>query len=118
MLLLDKKGSICFANKTARKSSWGGRRYGEKIEEVLGGVQKGLLGKAMIEGELHHRNGDEYKLYSLESYPIKDGNGRTVFKSLVLKDVIDERVEEEESSYREQDGEHRQACGRRRPRFQ
>ena len=74
---------------------------GERIEDVLGGIEKVLLGKDLIlRGELHHRRGDEYKLYSLESYPIKDDKGRTVFKSLVLKDVVDERVEEEESTYR------------------
>jgi len=102
MFLLDEKGSVCFANKTARSEFMRGKDLvGEKIEEVLGGVRKGLLGDALVEGELHHRNGDEYKLYSLESYPVKDGNGRIVFKSLVLKNVIDERAEEEEISYRD-----------------
>ena len=120
LLLLDEKGSICFANRTARDEFMGEKDLvGERIEDVLGGIEKALLGKDLIlRGELHHRRGDEYKLYSLESYPIKDDKGRTVFKSLVLKDVVDERVEEEENTLQGQDGEHRQACGRRRPRFQ
>ena len=102
LLLVDEKGSICFANRTARSEFMREKDLvGERIEDVLGGIEKVLLGKDLIlRGELHYRRGDEYKLYSLESYPIKDGKGRTVFKSLVLKDVVDERVEEEESTYR------------------
>ena len=102
LFLVDEKGSICFANRTARSEFMREKDLvGERVEDVLGGIEKALLGKDLIlRGELHHRRGDEYKLYSLESYPIKDGKGRTVFKSLVLKDVVDERVEEEENTYR------------------
>ncbi len=102
LFLLDEKGSICFANKTANDEFMQGKELvGERIEDVLGGIEKALLGKDVIlRGELHHRRGGEYKLYSLETYPIKDGKGRAVFKSLVLKNVVDERVEEEETTYR------------------
>ncbi len=102
LLLLDEKGTVCFANKTARTEFMQGNDFvGEKVEDVLGGIEKELLGKALVQGELHYRNGSEYKLYSLEGYPIKDGTGRTLFQSLVLKDVVDERTEEEEISYRD-----------------
>ena len=74
---------------------------GRRSRTYWAGSGRGFSAKPLIQGELHHRRGDEYKLYSLESYPIKDGNGRTLFKSLVLKDVIDEKAEEEESSYRD-----------------
>jgi nitrogen-specific signal transduction histidine kinase/CheY-like chemotaxis protein len=102
LFLLDRNGIICFANKKARLEFLEAREStGEKIEEVVGGIEKGFLEKDfMLQGELHHRRGDDYKLYSLESYPIKDNKGKVVFKSLVLKDVIEERVEEEESTYR------------------
>ena len=103
LLLLDERGSICFANKTANDEFMQGKDLvGERIEDVLGGIEKALIGKdKILQGEFHHRHGDEYKLYSLESYPIKDGKGKTVFKSLVLKDVVDERVEEEENTHRD-----------------
>ena len=102
LFLLDRNGIICFANRKARLEFLEAREpTGERIEEVVGGIEKGFLEKdLMLQGELHHRRGDDYKLYSLESYPIKDDKGKVVFKSLVLKDVIDERVEEEESTYR------------------
>jgi nitrogen-specific signal transduction histidine kinase/CheY-like chemotaxis protein len=102
LFLIDKKGGICFANRSAKNEFMKGRELaGEKVEDVLSGIEKPLLEKDLIlKGELHHRDGDAYRLYSLESYPIKDAKGGTVFKSLVLKDVADERIEEEESTYR------------------
>jgi len=102
LFLLDKNGIICFANKKAKLEFLEGKEStGEKIDAVVGGIARGFLEKDFVlQGELHHRRGDDYKLYSLESYPIKDDKGKVVFKSLVLKDVIDERVEEEESTYR------------------
>jgi signal transduction histidine kinase len=102
LFLLDRNGVVCFGNKKARLEFPEAREAtGKKIEEVVGGIEKGFLEKdLMLQGELHHRRGDDYKLYSLESYPIKDDKGKLVFKSLVLRDVIDERVEEEESTYR------------------
>ena len=84
------------------KSSWReSPRSGEGIENVVQGIGKGFLDKDLIvHGEIHHRKGDVYKLYSLESYPVKDSRERVVFKSIILKDVIDERMEEEESFHR------------------
>ena len=103
MLLLDKEGTICFANGNAKDELMGGKDLtGQKIEDVLVGIEKGLLDKDfVVQGELHHRQGDLYRLYHLESYPIKDPKGRSVFKSLVLKDVADERMVEEENTYRD-----------------
>ena len=75
---------------------------GEKIEDVLPGIEKGLLEKtSSSRGELHHRQGDTYRIYNLESYPIKDDNDAISFKSIVLKDVADERALEEENIYKD-----------------
>ena len=102
MLLLDNKGVICFANTNARDGSWEARTSpGRRSRTSSPGSRRVCLGKDfVVQGEFHHRQGDKYKLYNLESYPIKDDKGKTVFKSIVLKDVIDERVAEEENSYR------------------
>jgi two-component system, cell cycle sensor histidine kinase and response regulator CckA len=99
MFMVDRNGIICFANRSAKESFFEGKTFpnGEKIENVVQGIQKGFLDKDLIlHGEIHHRKGDDYKLYTLESYPIKDGKGQVVFKSVILKDVVDERIEEEE----------------------
>jgi nitrogen-specific signal transduction histidine kinase/CheY-like chemotaxis protein len=99
LFLIDRKGTICFANKPAREEFFDGNGIvsGEPIENVVQGMEKGFLDKDLIlRGELHCRRGDDYKLYSVESCPIKDDTGKIVFKSLILKNVIDLRIEEEE----------------------
>ena len=100
LLLVDRNGTICFANRSAKDEFFEGIGFiaGEPVENVIHGIEKGFLEKDFIlKGELHYTKGDDYKLYTLESYPIKDDRGKIVFKSLVLKDVIDERMEEEEN---------------------
>jgi signal transduction histidine kinase len=100
LLLVDRNGNICFANQSAKEEFFEGIGFvaGEPVENVIHGIEKGFLEKDFIlKGELHYTKGDDYKLYTLESYPVKDDRGKIVFKSLVLKDVIDERMEEEEN---------------------
>ena len=100
LLLVDRNGNICFANQSAKEEFFEGIGFvaGEPVENVIHGIEKGFLEKDFIlKGELHYTKGDDYKLYTLESYPVKDDKGKIVFKSLVLKDVIDERMEEEEN---------------------
>ncbi len=100
LLMVDRNGNICFANRSAKEEFFEGKGFiaGEPVENVIHGIEKGFLEKDFIlKGELHYTKGDDYKLYTLESYPVKDDRGKIVFKSLVLKDVIDERMEEEEN---------------------
>ena len=100
LLMVDRNGNICFANRSAKEEFFEGKGFiaGEPIENVIHGIEKGFLEKDFIlRGELHYTKGEEYKLYTLESYPVKDDKGKIVFKNLVLKDVIDERMEEEEN---------------------
>jgi two-component system, cell cycle sensor histidine kinase and response regulator CckA len=102
MFMVDRNGIICFANRCAKEAFFEGKTFsnGEKIEHVVQGIEKGFLDKDLVlHGEIHHRKGDDYKLYTLESYPIKDSNGQVVFKSVILKDVVDERIEEEENMH-------------------
>jgi len=103
LLMVDRNGNICFANRSAKDEFFEGKGFiaGEPIENVIHGIEKGFLEKDFIlRGELHYTKGEEYKLYTLESYPVKDDKGKIVFKNLVLKDVIDERIEEEENANR------------------
>jgi two-component system cell cycle sensor histidine kinase/response regulator CckA len=103
LFLVDRNGAICFANTKAREEFFEGKALVgvEKIEDLFSGIEKGFLEKDFVlRGEMHYRKGEDYKLYTLESYPIKDEEGKVVFKSLVLKDVADERIEEEENIYR------------------
>jgi two-component system, cell cycle sensor histidine kinase and response regulator CckA len=103
LFMIDRNGSICFANRSAREEFFEGRAplTGERIENVVQGIERGFLDKDLIvHGEIHHRKGEDYKLYSLESYPVKDTKGRVIFKSIILKNVVDERMAEEEDRHR------------------
>jgi signal transduction histidine kinase/CheY-like chemotaxis protein len=99
MFMIDRNGIICFANKSAKDTFFNGNTLpssGEKIENIVQGIHKGFLDKDLIvHGEIHHRTGSGYKVYTLESYPVKDNKGHVVFKSVILKDVAEERIEEE-----------------------
>ena len=121
LFMIDRNGSICFANRCAREEFLEGKAplAGERIENVVQGIERGFLDKDLIvHGEIHHRKGDDYKLYSLESYPVKDTKERVVFKSIILKDVIDERMEEEESFHRNRMETIGKTCRRNSSRLQ
>jgi signal transduction histidine kinase/CheY-like chemotaxis protein len=102
LLLVDRGGRICFANKKA-KTEFDGEALlvGEKIENVISGIQSDFFEKdLLLHGNIQYRAGDKFKLFELESYPIKDQNGAVIFKSIVLKDVMDERLTEEENIHK------------------
>jgi signal transduction histidine kinase/CheY-like chemotaxis protein len=101
--MVDTNGVICYANRRARDEFFEGKALlaGEKIENVVEGIEKSFLDKDLIlHGEIHRRKSDDYELYALESYPVKDMTGRVAFKSLILKDVANERMEEEENQHK------------------
>lgn len=103
LLLVNENGDICFANANARKelSEAGCLLVGESLERVIPGLEKGFLERdRILKGEIEYRSGEEYKLFKLESFPVKDGSGSVVWKSIVLKDVVDEKLSEEESLHK------------------
>ena len=103
LLLVDKGGRICFANKKARME-FDERKallVGEKIDNLISGIDSDSFEKdLLLHGNIQYRVGDQFKLFELESYPIKDETGAVVFKSIVLKDVMDEKLIEEENIHK------------------
>ncbi len=103
LLLVDKSGRICFANKKARMQ-FDERKallVGEKIDNLISGIDSDSFEKdLLLHGNIQYRIGDQFKLFELESYPIKDETGAVIFKSIVLKDVMDEKLIEEENIHK------------------
>jgi signal transduction histidine kinase/CheY-like chemotaxis protein len=102
LLLVDRRGRICFANRKA-KAEFDGRALlvGEKIENLIPGLESDFFEKDhLMHGTIQWRSGDRPKLFELESYPIKDQSGKVILKNIVLKDVMDERLTEEENIYK------------------
>jgi two-component system, cell cycle sensor histidine kinase and response regulator CckA len=103
VLVVDRKGRITFANTKARTElcEQKGLIIGERLDAIISGLDADFLEKdAILQGDIHYRVNGSYRYYSLESYPIKDGEGTIVWKSVVLKDVMGERVTEEENLHR------------------
>ncbi len=103
LLLVDRSGRICFANKKARMEFDGrkGLLVGEKIDNLISGIDSDSFDKDLVlHGNIQYRIGDQFQLFELESYPVKDETGEVVFKSVVLKDVMDEKLTEEENIHK------------------
>ncbi|HME43037.1 MAG TPA: ATP-binding protein [Syntrophorhabdales bacterium] len=103
LLLVDRSGRVCFANKKARTEfdEQKALLVGEKIENLISGIDSDSFEKdLLLHGTIQYRIGDQFRLFELESYPIKDDTGAVVFKSIVLKDVMDEKLIEEENIHR------------------
>jgi two-component system, cell cycle sensor histidine kinase and response regulator CckA len=102
LLLVNEEGEICFANENACDELGGsGPLVGESLQGVIPGLEKEFFEKdRILKGEIEYRSGETYKFFRVESYPVKDGIGNIIWKSVVLKDVVNEKVSEEENLHR------------------
>ncbi|MBA4419366.1 MAG: hypothetical protein C0392_15900 [Syntrophus sp. (in: bacteria)] len=99
-LLLDKNGFISFANQRAKKEFEGkkGLLVGEKIDNIFTGLQDDFLKKnTPIQGEINYKSREQYKVFTMDCYPIKEGRKNTSWKGLILKDVLEAKIKEEET---------------------
>ncbi len=100
LLLVDRTGRVCFVNRKSKEDleQEGVSLVGERIDRILAGIGEDFFAKdRMVQREIHYKLKDSYKLFKLESYPIKDDEGRLVWKSVVLKDVMEEKLSEEDN---------------------
>lgn len=103
VMLIDKNGSIVFANSRAKKEFRGrkGLLIGEKIENVFFGIPDDFHERDdVLQGEVNCKSGDGFKIYRIESYTINKEQEKTSYKAVVLKDVVDKKIEEEENSFK------------------
>jgi two-component system cell cycle sensor histidine kinase/response regulator CckA len=98
-LLVDKKGFICYANKKAKGEfeTKRGLLVGERLENIIPGVTHDV---ASIEGarygEVQYRSGDAYKIFKVESFPLKEDIRKGEWIGIIFKDVIGKKISEEE----------------------
>jgi nitrogen-specific signal transduction histidine kinase/ActR/RegA family two-component response regulator len=106
--LVDQSDHIGFLNRAARNEF---REQGILKDQGLDAILPGFREhEGDINGELQFKRGDATKRFSVESYPIR-GN-KSQWKSVVLKDVTDERCFEEKNCHGGQmDGVARLAGG-------
>ena len=98
-LLVDKKGFICYANKKAKGEfeTKRGLLVGEKLENIVPGVTHDVAtAEGVRYGEVHYKSGDAYKIFKIESFPLKEDTRKGEWIGIIFKDVIGKKISEEE----------------------
>jgi signal transduction histidine kinase len=98
LILVDRNGFISFVNAKAKNQFEGkkGLIIGEKLEHIVSGLAPDFYrAQGMVTGEVSYRSADTFKVLRMESYPIRDRN-RVLYRGVVLKDVLENKVETEE----------------------
>ena len=96
--LIDKKGFVCYANKKAKSTfeKKGGLLVGELLENVIPGVAHDFTNEGALYGEVCYKSGDAYKIFRVESFPVKEDPQKGEWMGIIVKDVIGNRITEEE----------------------
>ena len=100
LLLIDKNGYINYANKRAKSEfeSKKGLLIGEKIDNIVTGIGQDFFAKeSPFSGEVNYKSSEQYKIFNMDSYPIRESRKEGVWKGLVFKDVLEMKVKEEET---------------------
>ncbi|OPY68321.1 MAG: Blue-light-activated protein [Syntrophorhabdus sp. PtaU1.Bin050] len=99
LFMIDKNGSIVFANKRA-KSEFEGRKgllVGEKIDNIVSGIGPDFYRKdTVLHGEVKYKSGDKYKIFRMDSFSVKEARDKGVWRAVILKDVVEKKIKEEE----------------------
>ncbi len=99
LLMIDKNGSIVFANKRAKSEFEGekGLFVGEKIDNIVSGIGPDFYRKdTALRGEVKYKSGDKYKIFRMDSFSIKEARDKGVWRAMILKDVVEKKIKEEE----------------------
>ena len=104
LLMVDKNGAIVFANKRAKIEFEGSKGFlvGEKIDNVVSGIGSDFYRKdSVLHGEVKYKAGDKFKIFRLDSFPVKQALEKGVWKGLLFKDVAEMKIKEEEHVLKE-----------------
>jgi nitrogen-specific signal transduction histidine kinase/ActR/RegA family two-component response regulator len=104
MFLVDRNGCICHANWRAKAEfeTTKGFLLGERIDNIVSGLNGDFYKKdTVLQGEVRYKVGDKYKLFKVESYPIKEAYDKGVWKGIIFKDVVEKKIKDEEQVLKE-----------------
>jgi nitrogen-specific signal transduction histidine kinase/ActR/RegA family two-component response regulator len=100
MLLVDRNGYISFANKRARNEFEGskGLLIGEKIDNIVTGISDDFYRKdGPVQGEVNFKSREQFKIFQMQSYPVKGVKKDGSWKGIIFKDVLEIKIKEEEN---------------------
>jgi nitrogen-specific signal transduction histidine kinase/CheY-like chemotaxis protein len=104
LLMVDKNGAIVYANKRAKGEFEGSKGFlvGEKIDNVVSGIGSDFYRKdSVLHGEVKYKAGDKFKIFRMDSFPVKQALEKGVWKGLLFKDVAEMKIKEEEHVLKE-----------------
>lgn len=99
LLLIDKKGYICYANKKARAEfeTKKGFLVGERVDRVIPGLPEDLVKRnGVLHGEVNYRSRNDYKIYKVESFAVKEEKDSGEWRAVLFKNVAKKKISEEE----------------------
>ena len=99
LLLVDKNGFICYANKRA-KSEFGTKKgllIGERIDNTVPGLTEDFAKKGGPQfGEVNYKRGNVFKIFKIETFTVKEEAEKGEWRGLIFKDVVGKKISEEE----------------------
>jgi len=107
MFIIDKGGSICFANKRARDEFENRKSLfiGERLDNLIIGIDEDFYKKDYAYyGNVTYKTGDTFKIFKMNCFPIMEKQGMASWKVVVLTDVAEEKFKNEENLLKEKMG--------------
>ena len=101
-LLVDGNARICYANPRAKHEFEGtkGLLTGEYIDAIIPGIDKHLpVTGGIFEGEMNFKAHEALKLYRVECYPVRRGDGD--YTGVILTSIADRRVRSREEAQKQ-----------------
>jgi signal transduction histidine kinase/ActR/RegA family two-component response regulator len=99
LLLIDKNGFICYANKRAKNEfeTKRGLLIGERIDNIVPGLTEDFAKKEGLQfGEVSYKRDNVFKMFKVESFTVKEDLEKGEWRGILLKDVVGKKISEEE----------------------
>jgi len=99
LILIDRKGYICYANKNAKAQfeTRKGFLLGERADRAIPGLPEDLVKRnRSFRGEINYKAQNDYKVFRVESFAVKEANEKGEWRAVIFKDVVKMKVSEEE----------------------
>ncbi|MCX5804952.1 MAG: response regulator [Proteobacteria bacterium] len=107
MFLIDRGGSVHFANKRAREEFENRKNLfvGERLDNLIIGIDEDFYKKDYIfQGDVSYKSGDKFKIFKMNCFPVIEKQSKANWKAVVLTDVAEEKFKNEENLLKEKMG--------------
>lgn len=99
LLLIDKNGFICYANKQAKLEfeAKKGLLIGEKINNIVPGLHEDFTNNGTTEfNQVTYKRANTIKIFKIERFDVKERPEKGEWKGILFRDVVRKKINEEE----------------------